>query len=143
MCFVLCCFVDATLKSTLCQSGTPVIKEAAPYCTHCETVPVLFFSASMKDPSFCFFYVFVTLKCLRHVHAAITRLFLFFFFSGGEVDPPVAVTEGCTKKKKKKVRLVRFSSERQSVFSLCLLSCFFFLITATWFCELTHGGRTL
>lgn len=96
--------MDATLKSTLCQSGTPVIKEAAPYCTHCETVPVLFFSASMKDPSFCFFcffYVCVTLKCLRHVHAAITRLFLFFFF-GGEVDPPVAVTEGCTTKKKKK-----------------------------------------
>ena len=37
-CFVCLVFVDATLKSISCQSGTPVMKEAAPYCTHCETV---------------------------------------------------------------------------------------------------------
>lgn len=122
--FRLCCFVDATLKSTLCQSGTPVIKEAAPYCTHCETVPVLFFSASMKDPSFSFFVFFVTLKCLRHVHAAITRLFLLFF--SGARSIPLLPSLKDVLQKKKKVRLVRFSSERQSVFSLCLLSCFFF-----------------
>lgn len=85
---------------------------------------------------FCHFEVFKARS--RSNHSAFSSLFF-----GGEVDPPVAVTEGCTKKKKiLKVRLVRFSSERQSVFSLCLLSCFFF-ITATWFCELTHGGRTL
>lgn len=123
--FRLCCFVDATLKSTLCQSGTPVIKEAAPYCTHCETVPVLFFSASMKDPSFSFLVFFVTLKCLRHVHAAITRLFLLFF-SGARSIPLLPSLKDVLQKKKKKVRLVRFSSERQSVFLLCLLSCFFF-----------------
>lgn len=97
--FRLCCFVDATLKSTLCQSGTPVIKEAAPYCTHCETVPVLFFSASMKDPSFCFLFFFVTLKCLRHVHAAITRLFLLFF-SGARSIPLSPSLKDVLKKKK-------------------------------------------
>lgn len=69
---------------------------------------------------FCHFEVFKARS--RSNHLAFSSLFF-----GGEVDPPVAVTEGCTKKKKNlKVRLVRFSSERQSVFSLCLLSCFFF-----------------
>lgn len=117
--FRLCCFVDATLKSTLCQSGTPVIKEAAPYCTHCETVPVLFFSASMKDPSFCFLFFFVTLKCLRHVHAAITRLFLLFF-SGARSIPLLPSLKDVLKKKK-------FKSEAGEILfraTECLLALF-------------------
>lgn len=100
--------MDATLKSTLCQSGTPVIKEAAPYCTHCETVPVLFFSASMKDPSFCFLVFFVTLKCLRHVHAAITRLFLLFFSGARSIPLSPSLKDVLQKKKKSEAGEILF-----------------------------------
>lgn len=66
-------FLDATLKSILCQSGTPVLKKLLRFAltvrpsagTEMNCSPRLL---TMKDP-FSFF------EGLRHIHA-ITRLFL-------------------------------------------------------------------
>lgn len=62
---------------------------------------------------FCHFEVFKARS--RSNHSAFSSLFF-----GGEVDPPVAVTEGCTKKKK-------FESEAGEILfraTECLLALF-------------------